>query len=128
MKELSLAHAVQLLIENAPPEKIGVMSVSGLARKFHVKPSYLSRSFHKYNEHTVHEYLEVHRFMAFRCLVWNMQKPQVEKALKIMNIPNTSHFIRRYKKWHQRTPGKLCKQRRSDNKKMGRKYFTIKDI
>lgn len=128
MKELSLAHAVLLLIDNAPPEKIASMSVSGLARKFHVKPSYLSRSFHKYHYNTLHEYLELSTFVAFRCLVWNMQKPQVEKALKIMNITNTSHFIRRYKKWHRRTPGKLCKQWRIDNKKSGRKFFMIKDL
>ncbi|MDQ1349896.1 MAG: Helix-turn-helix protein [Acidobacteriota bacterium] len=123
MKELSLAHAVLLLIDNAPPEEIASLSVSGLARKFHVKPSYLSRSFHKYHYNTLHEYLEARTFVAFRYLVWNMQKPQVEKALKIMNITNTSHFIRRYKKWHQRTPGILCKERRLANKKSSRKFL-----
>jgi len=43
MKEKGLYYAVKLLIERCPAEKIGSLTVAGIARKFNVKPSYLSR-------------------------------------------------------------------------------------
>jgi AraC-like DNA-binding protein len=123
MKEHSLAYAVWLLIEDTPFEKIASLSVSGLARKFGVKPSYLSRSFRKYYYVTLRDHLEFKKLISFWIVVSYMKNPQVKKALVIMNIRNTSHFIRRFKKMYKKTPGQVCREERESNKKYGRQYF-----
>lgn len=128
MKEKSLVNAVIVWIDNLPPEKIASLTVSGLARKFDVDPTYLSRSFHKYNYYSLGRYLENCRFFTFHSLAMRMRNPQLKKILKIMNIRNTSHFIRRFKRYFSTTPGQWCMKERKDNKKSGRRYYSLDDL
>ena len=123
MKEHSLASAVWLLIEKTPFEKIASLTVSGLARKFGVKPSYLSRSFHKYYNMTMRYHLELKKVTSFLLVASLMENPQVKKVLAVMNIRNTSHFIRRFKKMCKKTPGQACRLQREFHKKYDWQYF-----
>lgn len=111
MKEKILFHAVEIFIKQCPPEKIGPLTVSDIARKFNINLSYLSRSFKKYAPHryTLHKFLEYCKITCFCRIAAKMEKPKVKDALALMNIKNINYFIRRYKKWYYSTPGRFCK-------------------
>jgi AraC-like DNA-binding protein len=122
MNGLSLYNAVKLYIEERPAEEIGTLKPGHLARKFNVSLSFLSRSFSKHNFFTLHQYLELFIFIRFDSIARGLKKPNVKEALEIMNIKDTSYFIRRYKKRFKRTPGQYCKMCRERNKRYAREY------
>jgi AraC-like DNA-binding protein len=122
MKERGLYLAVKIMIEQCPTEKIGSLTIIGIARKFRVKPSYLSRSFNKYSEFKLHRYLDLYIAIRFDIAADRQKKPSVKETLELMNIRNTSHFIKKYRKILGYTPGQYCKKKREWNKEFARKY------
>ncbi len=121
MKERALFLAVKLVIKNCPAEKIGPLTPSDIARKFGVSISYLSRSFSNHNYFTLHGYLELYKFIQFQTVAARLKKPTVKEVLALMNIQNTSYFIRRYKMRLGDTPGQYCKEQRDRRKEWWKK-------
>jgi len=120
MKEKDLARSVKLLVRQSKVETIASLSVSNLARQFNVGPSYLSRSFNKYNKLNLGHFLEFHRIRRFEKAVRNQKYPRLKEVLALMNIRSISHFIKRYKKIRGRTPGQYCKEWREKKKQLAR--------
>ncbi len=110
MKESILAMSARVYIERYPADKIGALPVTGIAEKFNVDISYLSRVFKKYNKITVFKCLEDQRFYRFREIGYKMETPKVKDILEKMNIKNQSYFIRRYKKSNPESPGQFCRR------------------
>lgn len=125
MKEEILAKTIKIFIENLPAETIGTFNVTDIARKFKVSLSYLSRSFHKYNRCTPHEYLELYKIIRFDCTVGMPKKITVKDTLAVMKIENVNHFIKRYKIRMGATPGKYCKKYRQLRKETKKRFAAL---
>lgn len=126
MKEKSLYNTARLMIQRSPPEEIGSLTAAGIARKFNVNRSYLSRCFSKYSFFTFQQYLELYTLIRFESAAIGLQKPTVKEVLKRMNIKNTSYFIRKYKKRFKKTPGQYCKELRERRKAFAREWKLAK--
>lgn len=122
MNEHSIYNAVMLMIKNSPPEEIGNLTVSGIARKFKINRTCLARSFRKYDFFSPKKYLDMYTLVKFNSVAYDLKNPTVKEILERMNIKNTSQFIKRYKKQRGITPGQYCKESRKRKKEMDKEY------
>lgn len=125
MKEETIAKASKIFIENLPAETIGTFNATDIARKFKVSLSYLSRCFHKYNDCTLHQYLERYKMIRFSCTIGAPKKITVKDTLAVMKIENVNHFIKRYKIRMGVTPGKYCKKYRQLRKERRKQFAAL---
>jgi len=116
-KEERIYFEAMSMLDEADVEELAVLTTSEMARRLNVSRPYLSRVYRKYNYFTLHDDIETSKFCRFESLIkWGITKT-VKETMEKLDIRSTSHFIKRYKAFCNKTPGQVKREIKKSNKK-----------
>ena len=110
MTQRKLANAAWRILDNAEPESVAELTVSEIARRLNVSRPNLSRAFRSPCYFTLRNFIEIKKVVMFEFLLFYQQTRTVKETLEVLDIRDSSHFIKKFKAWHPQTPGQRCRE------------------